>query len=93
MKRTADCSETTIIGRCWARDGGRCQSQRWPPPWVLTSVSDLKTIFRFPLANLRHPKRSVYQVRQVLEGLGLTLATPDETQEMLAFKGANEVGF
>jgi uncharacterized protein (DUF849 family) len=35
----------------------------------------------------------VRQVRQLLEGLGLTIATPDEAREILSLKGADKVAF
>src|SRR5579871_3586325 len=35
----------------------------------------------------------VRQVRQLLEGLGLTIATADEAREILALKGADKVAF
>ncbi len=35
----------------------------------------------------------VRQVRQLLEGLGLTIATPDEAREILSLKGADQVAF
>ena len=35
----------------------------------------------------------VQQVRQLLEGLGLTIATPDEAREILSLKGADQVSF
>ena len=35
----------------------------------------------------------VRQVRQLLEGLGLTVATPDEAREILALKGPDQVAF
>ncbi len=35
----------------------------------------------------------VSQVRQLLEGLGLTIATADEAREILSLKGADQVGF
>jgi len=35
----------------------------------------------------------VTQARQILEGLGLALATPADAREMLALKGADAVGF
>lgn len=35
----------------------------------------------------------VRQVRQILEGLGLEIATPDEVRAMLALKGADKVAF
>ena len=35
----------------------------------------------------------VRQVRQLLEGLGLTVATADEAREILALKGADQVAF
>ena len=35
----------------------------------------------------------VTQVRQIIEGLGLEAATPDEAREILALKGGDRVGF
>ncbi len=35
----------------------------------------------------------VARARKILEGLGLSVATPDEAREMLALKGAHDVGF
>ncbi|MGE4431179.1 MAG: 3-keto-5-aminohexanoate cleavage protein [Sphingobium sp.] len=35
----------------------------------------------------------VTQVRKILEGLGLDIATPDEAREILSLKGADKVGF
>jgi uncharacterized protein (DUF849 family) len=35
----------------------------------------------------------VRKVRQILEGLGLELATPDEARALLALKGGDQVGF
>jgi uncharacterized protein (DUF849 family) len=35
----------------------------------------------------------VRKIRQVLEGLSLEIATPDEARQMLALKGPNEVKF
>jgi uncharacterized protein (DUF849 family) len=35
----------------------------------------------------------VRAVRQIIEGLGLEVATPDEAREILALKGADTVAF
>ena len=35
----------------------------------------------------------VTKVRQIIEGLGLEIATPDEAREILALKGGDKVGF
>jgi uncharacterized protein (DUF849 family) len=35
----------------------------------------------------------VIKVRQIIEGLGLAIATPDEAREILALKGGDKVGF
>jgi uncharacterized protein (DUF849 family) len=37
--------------------------------------------------------QQVRMARQIIEGLGLELATPDEAREMLALKGGDKVGF
>lgn len=41
----------------------------------------------------RSNAEQVSQVRRIIEGLGLEVATPDEAREMLALKGADHVGF
>ena len=33
------------------------------------------------------------QVREIIEGLGLKVATPAEAREMLALRGGDQVGF
>jgi uncharacterized protein (DUF849 family) len=35
----------------------------------------------------------VRQVRKIIEGLGLDIATPDEARDILALKGGDRVGF
>jgi len=35
----------------------------------------------------------VTQVRQIIEGLGLEIASPDEARDMLQLKGVNAVAF
>ena len=35
----------------------------------------------------------VKNVRQIIEGVGLEIASPDEAREMLALKGGDKVGF
>jgi uncharacterized protein (DUF849 family) len=35
----------------------------------------------------------VTRARQIVEGLGLSIATADEAREMLALKGGDKVGF
>jgi uncharacterized protein (DUF849 family) len=37
--------------------------------------------------------QQVRQARQIVEGLGLTIATPDEAREILALKGGDKVAF
>ncbi len=37
--------------------------------------------------------QQVRMAKQIVEGLGLSLATPDEAREMLALKGGDQVGF
>ena len=41
----------------------------------------------------RSNAEQVRKVRQIVEGLGLELATPDEAREILALKGGDKVGF
>jgi uncharacterized protein (DUF849 family) len=35
----------------------------------------------------------VTNVRQIVEGLGLSIASPDEAREMLSLKGGDKVAF
>jgi len=37
--------------------------------------------------------QQVKQARQIIEGLGLAIASPDEAREILALKGADKVAF
>ena len=37
--------------------------------------------------------QQVRQVRQIIEGLGLDVATPDDAREILSLKGGDQVGF
>jgi uncharacterized protein (DUF849 family) len=37
--------------------------------------------------------QQVQQVRKIIEGLGLEIATPDEAREILQLKGADKVAF
>jgi uncharacterized protein (DUF849 family) len=37
--------------------------------------------------------QQVKQARQIIESLGLAIATPDEAREILALKGADKVAF
>jgi beta-keto acid cleavage enzyme len=37
--------------------------------------------------------QQVTQVRRIVEGLGLTIATPDEAREILSLKGGDKVAF
>jgi len=37
--------------------------------------------------------QQVKKVRQILEGLGLEIATPDDAREILALKGGDKVAF
>ena len=37
--------------------------------------------------------QQVRLVRQIIEGLGLEVATPDEAREILALKGTDDLGF
>jgi uncharacterized protein (DUF849 family) len=37
--------------------------------------------------------QQVLQVRKIIEGLGLEIATPDEAREILQLKGADKVAF
>jgi uncharacterized protein (DUF849 family) len=41
----------------------------------------------------RSSAEQVRMVRQIIEGLGLTIATPDDARQLLSLKGGSDVGF
>jgi uncharacterized protein (DUF849 family) len=41
----------------------------------------------------RSNAEQVMKARQIIEGLGLEIATPDEARELLALKGGDKVAF
>ena len=84
----------TIAGRCSAPDATSCRSPRWPPPWAATCASGWRT--RCGSARASSPKSNAEQVakvRQIIEGLASTIATPDEAREILELKGGDRVEF
>ena len=79
---------------CSARGATRCRSPRWRPRWAATCASGWKT--RSGSAPASSPSRTPQQVtkaRQIIEGLGLEIATPDEAREILVLKGGDKVNF
>ena len=43
--------------------------------------------------NAVQTRNTAERVRQIIEGLGLTVATPDEAREILVLKGGDRVAF
>ena len=96
MRRTADrlFGARIITGPCSARAATRCRSPRWRPRWAATCASAWRT--RCGSAPASSPSRTPQQVtkaRQIIEGLGLEIATPDEAREILVLKGGDKVNF
>ena len=96
MKRTAD----RLFGDNyhWSVLGAGAQpdarSPLWRRRWAATCASAWR--IRSGSAPASSPSRTpqqVTKVRQILEGLGLEIATPDEAREILALKGGDKVGF
>ena len=85
---------TSITGRCSAPARTRCASPRRPPRWAATCASAWR--IRSGSAPASSPSRmpqQVTSVRQILEGLGLEIATPDDAREILSLKGGDKVNF
>ena len=58
------------------------------------SASAWKTVWWIgPGVYARTNAEQVTRVRQIVEGLGLEIATPDEARQMLGLKGGDTVGF
>jgi uncharacterized protein (DUF849 family) len=86
MKRTADrlfgdSYRWSVLGAMAAAMGGNVrvglEDSLWAGPGRLASSN----------------AQQVAAVRQIIEGLGLAVATPDEAREILALKGADRVAF
>ena len=83
-----------ITGRFSGPGPRKCGSRRWVPQWVAhvrVGLEDSLWLGRGRLAESNAAQ--VRQVRQIIEGLGLEVATPDEAREILSLKGADRVGF
>ena len=89
------CSGARIItGPCSARGAISCRSPRWRPRWAAMCASAWKTRSGSAPANL--PSSNAAQVtkaRQIIEGLGLEIASPDDAREILQLKGGDKVNF
>ena len=96
MKRTADrlfgdAYRWSVLG---AGRNRTCRSRRWRRRWAATSEVGLEDSLWIGAGELAPSNASqVMQVRQIIEGLGLEAATPDEAREILALKGGDRVGF
>jgi len=66
---------------------------RWARRWVATcaSVSRIRCGPAKGAWRRRTPSKCGW--REIVEGLGLDIASPDEAREILALKGANKVAF
>ena len=96
MKRTAD----RLFGDqySWSVLGaGRNQLRHrraWPPRWAATSASGSRnSLWAGPGRLATSNAEQVRAARQIVEGLGLSIATPDEAREILELKGGDKVAF
>ena len=76
------------------RRATRCGSRRWRRRWAATSASAWRIRSGSGRASSPRstPSRS-RNVRQILEGMGLEIANPDEAREILSLKGGDKVNF
>ena len=66
----------------------------WPPPWAATSASAWRIrCGSAPASSPRPTPSRSRKARQIIEGLGLEIATPDEAREILVLKGGDKVAF
>ena len=95
MKRPPTvCSARSTNGRCLARAAISSPSPRWPPRWAATFASVLRdSLWSGPGKLATSNAEQVRAARQIIEGLGLSVASPDEAREILELKGGDRVAF
>jgi uncharacterized protein (DUF849 family) len=87
MRRTADrLFGSQYSGRCSEQGAARCPSRPCRLRWWACARRPRGLALEGPRP-ARHQSRSGRLVRQIVEGLGLTPATPDEAREILHLKG------
>jgi len=88
MKRTADrLFGSDYRWSSWVPAGRRCRSPRWRRPWAATFAWDLEDSLWIGAGRMAESNaQQVRQVRKIIEGLGLEIATPDEAREILQLK-------
>ena len=96
MKRTADRlfgDQYQLVG-AGRRPQPAADRRGWRRRWAVTCASGWR--IRCGSVPASWPNRSAQQVkavRQIVEGLGLGIATPDEARQILSLKGADRVNF
>ena len=97
MKRTADrlFGDRTIAGRSWAP----ARNQLLVAAAIAAAmggnvrVGMEDSLWIGPGQLAQSNAQQVTNVRKILEGLGLEIATPDEAREILSLKGGDKVNF
>ena len=96
MKRTADRLfgdeyHWSVLGAGAQPDADR---RAWRRRWAAMCASAWRTRCGSAPASSPSPTpQQVTTVRQIIEGLGLEIATPDEAREILQLKGGDKVNF
>ena len=85
---------TAIDGRYSAPAPVNCGSQHKLPPWesnIRVGLEDSLWAGKGKLA--KSNAEQVILARKIIEGLGKSVATPDEAREILSLKGGDNVAF
>ena len=92
-KRTADGRQSDTNGRCSGPATINCPSRLWPRRWAPMPRRALDSLWSGPGKLAASGAEQVRAARQIIEGLGLSIASPDEAREILELKGGDKVAF
>ena len=94
MKRTADrLFGTDYRWSCSAPARASCASRPCRRRWEATSASASRMSLGGQGKLAKSNAEQVRLARQIVEGLGLAVATPDDARAILSLKGGDQVGF
>jgi uncharacterized protein (DUF849 family) len=96
MKRTADrlFSAPSITGACWVRGANQMPiAAQAAANGGNVRVGMEDSLWLGPGRLTKSNAEQVANVRKIIEGLGLEVASSDEAREMLSLKGGDKVAF
>lgn len=85
-----------LIGRAWAMNFARASwhaALHDPSPAAPEAASGWRVAYGPAQVGWRSNDEQVRSARQIIEGVGLSVATPEEAREMLSLKGGDRANF